>query len=352
MVVQTRVSDNLLIAPTAIDSTAKEDESAFKTNYINHINAVLEPVSAIDGATFYYTKTNNVNASGDAISDNYIAYVENDAFDENYGFTTDSAQEAYGYKDYAFQLKAVNSSNAERTVNVTGLNFIYNGTQDADTSAEPDMTEKAYRVAIFVDNMGEDGTTAASATQSSTNLLSILRESSATYFTPTKAVNGATTLADVNTKIDDQAQIGTLAAGKTNYYKVVVRIWLEGEDTTCNNTTFAKLTSDWALNMDIELQETATPISNITKSQATSATPVIVDLTAGGITVSGTPIVIDGANYYTITGATLTGATNLSGKTICTDTATITSASHIYMLTDNRYLTEVTNQCKLPTATP
>lgn len=355
MVVKTNVSDNLLIADTAVTSTAKETDDKFQTNYLKPINAILEPVSAIDGVNFFYTKTNNVNAKGDAISDNYIAYAANDAFDENYGFTNNGLQDAVGYVDYAFQLKAVNSSSAARNVDMTKVEFLYNGTQDADTNTNPDTTEKAFRVAIFVDDMGDDGTSAASGTQSSSNLLSILRESGATYFTGTNAVNTTTTLAAVDGKIDDPVRIGTLNAGQTHFYKVVVRLWLEGEDQTCNNTTFAKLTSDWAMNLDIELSGSTSGVTNITKTQNTSASAIPVDLTAVGVTVvDSTPIVIDGETYYEITGANLTNISNLgAGAKICTADTELYSDSVIYKLIEGRYLNDITNQCTLPaTARP
>ena len=41
--------------------------------------------------------------------------------------------------------------------------------------------------------------------------------------------------------------------GETKYYKVVVRLWLEGEDTTCTSETFANLTDTWSLDLKLEL---------------------------------------------------------------------------------------------------
>ena len=75
MSVTAKVNDNLQIAPTAVDSTAKEADSAFKYGYVmTHTSQLLEPVSSVNGVDFFYTSTKNVTASGDAASDKYTAY--------------------------------------------------------------------------------------------------------------------------------------------------------------------------------------------------------------------------------------------------------------------------------------
>ena len=42
-------------------------------------------------------------------------------------------------------------------------------------------------------------------------------------------------------------------AGVTRYYKMLVRVWLEGEDTTCNSQTYAALQNEWSLDLDFKL---------------------------------------------------------------------------------------------------
>ena len=34
---------------------------------------------------------------------------------------------------------------------------------------------------------------------------------------------------------------------------MVVRVWLEGEDTSCNNETYVRLTNEWSLDLKFEL---------------------------------------------------------------------------------------------------
>ena len=47
--------------------------------------------------------------------------------------------------------------------------------------------------------------------------------------------------------------IGTVANGTTKYFKVTLRLWLEGEDTTCNSTTYAQLTDVYSLSAKFDL---------------------------------------------------------------------------------------------------
>ena len=41
--------------------------------------------------------------------------------------------------------------------------------------------------------------------------------------------------------------------GETSYTRIVVRLWLEGEDITCTSTTYAELTKDWKLTLEFML---------------------------------------------------------------------------------------------------
>lgn len=327
MSVKATVSENISIASTAVNSTAKEAESAFKYGYVmTHTEQLLEPVSAVDGATFFYTSTKNVKADGDAMTDTYVAYdhANTTAFDTNYGTTG-----AKGYVEYAVQLKADNSSDSAKYVNLTDVNLTYGGAV-AD--------QKAFRVAVFVDNMGTDGATAASATQSTSNLKSILSISGATYQTSGKAVASTSALGDLTAgKLNTAANIGTVAAHTSNYYKVVVRLWIEGEDTTCTNATFAALTDKWAFDLLFKLQDAtggATVISqNVTASK--------INLSAAPNTGSEAKVV-DGVSYYQISGN--------AGYYTTSASSAVAYNSVIYSIDANDIVLDVTNQCTLPAA--
>ena len=337
MQVRTQTGDNLLIASCETTDTAKKDENLFKTAMTTQLSALLEPVSTVDGATFFYNKTSNVGGDGNAFSDSYVAYSTSSedltAFNTNYDTTG-----AVGYIDYAFQLKAINTSSDDKNVVVEALKLTYGTKPDVD---------KAFRVAIFVDNMGETGSTAASASQSASNLLSILRQSGATYFGilnnnaldhTDKAISAVDTAPTaVNEKIDDAATIGTVAANKTNYFKVVVRLWLEGEDSSCNNTTFATLTDAWQLDVTIKLADNNTTygVTNFTQP----VTNTKVDLSTASVAANAAATVIAGVPYYPITG-------NASYYT--TETGDLTASSRVYTIDANGKPIDVTNQCTLP----
>lgn len=75
-----------------------------------------------------------------------------------------------------------------------------------------------------------------------------------------KAVNSATTVAalasgsrDTTAHKGAKAEIPAPAAAGNHYYKVVVRLWLEGEDVTCKSDTFATLTDEWSLDLAFRL---------------------------------------------------------------------------------------------------
>lgn len=272
MAVKTQVSDNLLIADDTITSTAKQPEANFGTVLNQVKKGYIAPVSTVDGKNFYYTSTQNVTASGDAIADTYFNYATTglaaavdsssygNAFSENSGITSAKVGSyagtlgpAEGYLEYVFQLKAMNLTDANEALKLTQLEIEY-----AQQDEEVDNC-KAFRVAVFV----QDITSATPLAEAGT-LKAIYTPTGAANFTAGKAVNSTTTLGDV-TYAAAAVDMATVAPG-TAYYKVVVRLWLEGEDTTCNNDTFMALTGDWTLKIQITLGTTAVGVSTITKT--------------------------------------------------------------------------------------
>ena len=330
MQVTTQVKNNLQIANDTLASTSKL--SSFKTNYLGATleDAILEPVSTVDGDTFFYNSSLNTKASnnGDAINDTYLAYdpADTSGFNSNYGTTG-----AKGYVDYVFQLSANNTEGADHDIRVTGLSLLYNG---AATS------QKAFRAAIFVEDITSSNPAGGVGT-----LLTILRPSGALYYgisgdNTDKAVsNAAAAPTAVDAKIDDAATIATLTTGTSGQYKVVVRLWIEGEDTTCNNDIFKTLTSEWSLNITIELVNSSSGTAAVTNINNTNDSNT-ADLTSA--TTSST-ITIDGTTYYLI-------SVQLNSVDLYSADSDLTNTSKIYTVADGKYLTEVTNQCTLPAA--
>ena len=90
--------------------------------------------------------------------------------------------------DYVFQLKATNTTGTEQKVAITDLNL-------TSPLSATNGSEKAFRVATFVENQSTTGPV---------------------------------------------------------YYKVWVRLWLEGEDKSCYNDLFLS-SGDWSLNLKVEM---------------------------------------------------------------------------------------------------
>lgn len=317
MQVNTTVGSNLLISHDTTAGNTANAENTFKTSDTTEVSGMLEPVSTINGTSFFYTDTNNVQGNGDAMSDTYIAYnaADTSAFNTNYGTSG-----AVGYIDYAFELKANNTTAADQYINVTDLELTYGGTSN----------DTAFRVAFFVEDLGTNHTADTGAPGA---LKTILKESSTANFTPTKAVTSTSALADVT--YGTAANLATVSAGTTNYYKVVVRLWIEGEDTTCNNTVFNTLKDKWGLNLTMKLQDATGGVTALTLDYANAKINLASD------TASATTLVIDGITYYQLT-------TNTSYYT--TD-STLASTSRVFEKTADNQMYDITNKCTLPSGT-
>lgn len=343
MEVKTKVSNNLLIAPLDIDTTTAPAESAYKTSLTTTIGALLEPVSTVNGTNFYYTSTTNVSGSGDALNDSYIEYnpatnatdttIYANKFSENYGVTkTDAADytgaRAEGYIDYVFALKAQNTGSTVQYVNITSIGVTYAGI---------DTTEKAFRTAVFVTGMGTSTTPIAPTSGTGTGVV-ILAPTKATNFTSGNAVASTSALGAVT--YGGASTIGSVEANTTRYFKVVVRLWLEGEDTTCNNNTFAALSDKWALDVTIELNGTEN--GNATTLGRNSGNKT--DLTIGTAVIAANTMLVDGVTYYEINGVTVNSA-----KIYKTGTGAVAADTRIFIFTDNHPI-DITNQINFVTA--
>lgn len=317
MTITTKVNNNLLIAPAANTASTNAPAetmpaaSAYGTHLVQQVEGRLEPVSSISGHydSFWYTSTSNVTSSGDAKTDTYVDYdvtglvgTPANAFNVNYGFN--SSNEAVGYVDYVFALQATNTESGTNYINMTQCDLTYAGGATSD---------KAFRVAVLVQECTDADTALTTATTKT-----ILPVSGAAYFTPTKAVTAANgTFADV-TNYRTAANIGSVAAGETKYFKVTVRLWLEGEDTTCNNATYAALTSSWNLDLAFVLADATGGVQDITMgNKAVNAWTVANNATTTGNTT------LSGITYYAYTA---TG----TPTTIYGDNAAIGSVEHWY----------------------
>lgn len=274
MSVTTEVEDSLSIAATNAEA-----------NYTNMIEqnrtARLRPVSTVDGVSFFYTNgATNVKGNGDAKTDSYTAYSEaadaeqnptnelentaagkayyDKAFQTAYAMsdTATTSNVLYGYIDYVFYIKATNTTGSAEDLKLTTLNLLYNGAA---------VTEKAWRVAVFAQatTKGADIDTAPVAG----DRMAMLTLSGATNYESGKAVNSTSSTGSV-TYTSAAWAVDSIAAGQTEYNKITVRLWLEGEDTTCTNDTFATLTNAYTLSLGFALGGTETAVTVIGSAAA------------------------------------------------------------------------------------
>lgn len=299
MEVRTKVGANLLVCDTNV-------ESDYTTSLNQARAALLEPVSTVDGKAFAYTV--NANARGQALANpTWGTYNEDTAvanaaagktaYDDDFNgvysagsnFTAGNISmettgetprdgAAYGYVDYTIYLKATNDG-SDRYINMTKCNLLKGGAaiDNSGKTAGVD-SNRAWRVAVFSTSTSA-GTT--SATPETGTAQSILTLANAQTFSKKPAEGGNDAVPDKAMKITTSGETTTYAldtvnyntavniadvggtAGTTAYYKVVVRLWLEGEDDTCNSATYAALNKEYTLDLEFKLESSAGGVTNI-----------------------------------------------------------------------------------------
>jgi len=309
MTLKTKVSGNLLISET----NASDDKYGQKL--VQGRKALLEPVSttsALDNA-FWYTvdakadgsklhsaagdylfKQYSEAASGDPVANSALDATQShktnydNAFNSEYKITPAATDygTAYGYEDYVFYLKATGDSEGD-TINMTKCQLSYDEAaipayRAGDASAVVGKNvDKAWRVAVFATPTARATSTAVPVANG--NLKgSILALDGAAYHDSGKAVtaaDGGLTTVTFNDSTNPVV-IGTVDNGATAYYKVTVRIWLEGQDTTCTSETYAALTEEWNLDLEFSLDSDDTDaISAISTDDKATFTNDVPDAT-------------------------------------------------------------------------
>ena len=244
MAVTTKVSGNILIAN---GSTNNASDDVYRAADLNMgVTGVLEPVSTIDGLNYFFTK-DDINGSGASASTSifkdYATEIAAAASTEGAAAGYDNAFEEYykvedavGYVDYTFYLKATSAAAGERVV-ISKCNLSY-GTNLSGSTA---ITDKAWRVAVFAQEVEKEtaGTAVADGDR-----IAILGQSDAAYFTSGNAIKSISAGIATRDSVKNYnpntngVVIGSITdAGDTQRYFVTVRLWLEGEDTTCTNET-------------------------------------------------------------------------------------------------------------------
>jgi len=303
MELKTKVAGNLLICSDNVD----DHYSALDLS--EGRMGLLEPVSSINGTTGSFWYTVNATARGtkqlsnvtvtnynesDALANTTAGKIAYDgAFNKTYNlgtagetkntFTAETVAmtdnqlgAGYGYIDYVFYLKATTDA-ANQAINMTECNLIYNdGSEKAVTNGEELGTniDRAWRIGVFATDIttnggkGYDAVKSTDPASAAANQKAILGLQDAIYFSGDTTVGGTSGTNEAQSSATERAAVvnyknGTgagvvldtiSAANVTKYYKVLVRVWLEGEDNTCNTRTYAALqTGKWALNCKFEL---------------------------------------------------------------------------------------------------
>ena len=279
---------------------AKGDGDAKAENYPAYSEAVR---SDLDNPATVAVENNYSNALGtdDAASTGKSNYDV--AFNTAYGFNSyDASYDSgkgngeccFGYIDYAFYIKATSAA-ANQVLYMSKCNLTYSDGA-TPTPAYGAITKGfAWRVALLTANAtantpADDSTLALktiigmdkSLNQNQVNPVDTSGFTNTTpvssyyldpqgkqaadgnysagtkyYSAPTaaaQAVKTTTTLANIGEAQSAAAQAATgINAGVTQYTRVVVRLWLEGEDISCTSTTYADLTKDWKLTLEFKL---------------------------------------------------------------------------------------------------
>ncbi|MBP0974078.1 MAG: hypothetical protein J5851_09265 [Oscillospiraceae bacterium] len=276
MEVKTTVSSNLQIAAT-------NSEAAFANSLGQNVKALLEPVSTINGVDYYYTLTDHVLGNGDASDElSYEDYAVTglgttgvdttkykNAFNKNYGVEktntaatwSDDGTGAVAYCDYTFYLKAVNTTASDLDIKLTKMNLLYNGNNVT--------TDKAWTAAIFVHDTTAG--TAYSTAWADSDVITMNKMSGATNFTANKAIGEVSSTVGLNdldygSSASTYGASGVLASvdeNTTAYYKVTVRLWLEGEDTSCTTTIYNNKTDGYTLDLRFEMDTTTAAVTAI-----------------------------------------------------------------------------------------
>jgi len=313
MEVKTQVGDSLLIA-TSTAGTGKAADSTFQNGLHQAVYGLVNPVSTINASdtSFYYTYDANADGSKSADT-SVIAYQE--VGDDNE--FTDGTTNYKAYLDYVFEIKAINTNSSAQYLNLTGLNLLYDGQQLSD--------EHAYRVAIFSQDLASGGTAYVASTTGSA-ASKIFAPTGFTYFDGT-AVSSTTQKAAVSPTVNDSTAGWSkqIAANSTDYTKITVRLWLEGEDNTCFSEKFSEKLDEWTLDLKFNLEADTTNavklIGSVQNATANAETKVA--------TLSvGTETAASYQWYKCVEGGTTNNDTLVTGQ--ATNTLTATEAGKYY----------------------
>ena len=261
------VSSNLLI------SSDNSSDATYDKELKKNISALLAPSSTVNGTDYFYT----LDAAADGHkakgpNDEYPflrytetksldvldTYAEKDKYDPvfnlNYGVSTANPQEAseyktaYGYVDYVMYLKATSTEENQKIV-MNKCNLLYKGDV---------LEDKAWRAAVFVQE-----TSAKTQPTSLGTLVSIIAPAEAKNHNVGLAADSMSSIGTVQKESKEVIIDNAITSGNSKYYKVVVRVWIEGEDTTCTTEIYGNKTDKYTLDLEYIIDKETNGVTTI-----------------------------------------------------------------------------------------
>lgn len=206
-------------------------------------STVLAPVSSINGkdTSFYYATMKDINESGNVGKNTEVKLMDAS------NLQTDFGTDYLGYVDYSFYVKNSAKVSKDITYAETECKFAYTQ-KDAET--DTNNTINAFRYTIFVGEKNQS--TVTTTTAISKAVWSNVQTSTAAWNT-TKAAGIEATAAGTIDYFEAGTKLFTAEAGGA--YKIVVRIWLDGEDSLTTTNNFSAMLGDYSLTVALKIKE-------------------------------------------------------------------------------------------------
>ncbi len=206
-------------------------------------STVLAPVSSEDGkdSSFYYATMKDIATNGDVGKNTEVKLMNAS------NLQTDFGADYLGFVDYSFYVKNSAKVSKDITYAETECKFAY--TPKA-TETDTNKTIDAFRYTIFVGEKDQD--TVSTTTAISKAVWSNVQTSTVAW-NAVKAAGTEATAAGTIDYFEAGTKLFTAEAGGA--YKIVVRIWLDGEDSLTTTNNFSVMLGDYSLTVALKIKE-------------------------------------------------------------------------------------------------
>lgn len=230
---------NLLIAADTLANGNQLNDSAFGSTLNQSINGTLKPASTVNARNFFATEKAKADGSSEKVEYNDVSANTDNAY----------------FKEYVFQLKAINVETSAQNIYVDELDIKY-GTNYATGNLANAV--KAFRAAFFIEKATNSNFVLGTATDTGEKQISVK-----SIYTPSGADNQKTgqAVSSANTTtaveyVNDKKNLILVDANTSSYFKVVCRVWLEGEDKGCTDDLFKSAKDSWNFSLGLRLGST------------------------------------------------------------------------------------------------